>query len=128
MSSMSGFQGSPWITTYAATRAYNLVLGEGLWEELREWGVDVTVCCAGATRTPGYVASNPDRPGLLQAPVMEPAAVVTEALAALGRQPVLIPGRSNRAASMLMRRLLPRSLTVRIMGRTTRAMYGRGRF
>ena len=59
MSSLSGFQGSALIANYAATKAYNLVLAEGLGHELRPEGIDVLVCCAGATRTPGYEASRP---------------------------------------------------------------------
>ena len=34
MSSLTAFQGSPFIATYGATKAFNLVLGEGLWFEL----------------------------------------------------------------------------------------------
>ena len=55
-----GLEGMVRVANYAATKAYNLVLAEGLWAELREDGVDVLVSCAGATRTPNYVASAPD--------------------------------------------------------------------
>jgi hypothetical protein len=46
--------------------------------------------------------------------------VAREALASLGRGPLMIPGRFNRIASQAMRRLLPRRLTIRIMGGQTR--------
>ena len=59
MSSLAGFQGSPLVATYAATKAFNTVFAEGLWYELRREGVDVMACCAGATRTPAYEASKP---------------------------------------------------------------------
>ena len=59
LSSMAGFQGSPLISNYAATKAYNMILAEGLWDEFRESGVDVLACCAGATRTPNYLRSEP---------------------------------------------------------------------
>ncbi len=121
MSSLAGFQGSPGIAHYAATRAYNIVLGEGLWEELRHHGVDVLVCCAGATRTPGYEA-HPAPARLFAPPVMEPEAVVAEALRALGSGPSVIPGRSNRLASFVMRRLLSRRLGILLMGGSTRAI------
>lgn len=123
MSSLSGLQGSPWIATYAATKAFNLALGEALWDELRARGVDALVCCAGATRTPGYLASAPKKAGPVSAPEMEAAAVAREALAALGRRPSMIPGAANRAAAFLMSRLLPRRAAVAIMGKTARAMY-----
>ena len=46
MSSLAGLQGVPGITTYAATKAFNINLGEGLWGELGERGIDVSVCCS----------------------------------------------------------------------------------
>ncbi len=124
MSSMAAFQGSPLITNYAATRAYNLLLAEGLWDELRERGIDVAACCAGATRTPNYEASMPKTESAL-VPVLAPEAVVEEALAALGRRPSIIPGRVNRFVSFLLHRLLPRRMAIAIMGKNTRAMYAR---
>jgi short-subunit dehydrogenase len=38
MSPLSAFQGSAYISTYAATKAFNIILAEGLWEEWRERG------------------------------------------------------------------------------------------
>ncbi len=120
VSSMAGFQGSALVATYAATKAFDTVLAEGLWDELRERGVDVVGCCAGATRTPSYEASRP-RGGIEP---MAPAAVAANALAALGRRPTTIPGTTNRLARLVMGHLLPRRVAVRIMGSTTRRMYG----
>jgi short-subunit dehydrogenase len=120
VSSLAGFQGSALVATYAATKAFDTVLAEGLWDELRGRGVDVLACCAGATRTPSYEASRP-RGGV--AP-MAPAAVVADALAALGRRPSTIPGATNRLARLVMGHLMPRRVAVRIMGTTTRRMYG----
>ncbi|HYR96395.1 MAG TPA: SDR family NAD(P)-dependent oxidoreductase [Candidatus Binatus sp.] len=120
VSSMAGFQGSALVATYAATKGFDTVLAEGLWDELRGRGVDVLACCAGATRTPGYEASQP-RGGVRP---MAPAAVAADALAALGRGPTTIPGMTNRVARLVMRHLMPRRVAVRIMGTTTRRMYG----
>jgi short-subunit dehydrogenase len=123
MSSLAGAQGAPGISHYAATKAYNTVLAEGLWGELRARGVDVLACCAGATLTPRYLANQKaSGGGSLPAPEMDPAAVVAEALAALGRKPSMIPGTANRVAAVFMQRLLPRRLAVSIMGRSTRGM------
>jgi len=121
MSSLTGFQGSPYTATYGATKAFNLSLGEALWYEWGPRGVDVLACCAGATRTPNYLAAaaKGGAPGEL-----EPAQVVEEALAHLGRGPTLIPGRFNRVASWFMRRVLSRAATVRIMGSQTKKLQG----
>jgi uncharacterized protein len=121
MSSLAGTQGTPFVSTYAATKAFNLVLAEGLWDELRGSGVDVLACRAGATRTPAYEQS---KPASQEAPVMEPGPVVVEALDALGRTPSMVPGRLNRIASFVLGHALPRRVTIRIMGRATRRMYG----
>src|SRR5262249_19136933 len=40
MSSLTAFHGSPFIATYGATKAFNLVLAEGLWFELPSRSVD----------------------------------------------------------------------------------------
>lgn len=119
MSSLTAFQGSPWTSVYGGTKAFGLALAEGLWAELGAHGIEVIACCAGATRTPNYLA----RAAVGGAPgELEPAVVVAETLAALGKGPLVIPGRFNRIASQLMRRLLPRAMTVRIMGSQTRRL------
>lgn len=123
MSSLSSFQGSAFISTYSATKAFNTVLAEGLWEEWRGRGVDALVCISGAVRTPGYVASRPLKTGRFSDSTIEPEAVVTEALAALGSRPFVIPGRGNRVSSFIMRHLLPRRVAIQIMGRVLRGMY-----
>jgi len=120
MTSMAGMQGSPLIATYAATKAYNLVLAESLWDELREHGVDVLGCRAGATRTPGYERSKPKSDA---GPVMDPAVVAEDALGALGKGPSMVPGLFNQATAFLMGRVLPRKTAVTIMGRATRKMF-----
>jgi short-subunit dehydrogenase len=121
LSSLSATMGSAYIANYAATKAYNLVLAEGLWEELRAGGVDVLACCAGATRTPGYVASAPRG----RQATMTPRAVVAETLRQLGKRPSFVPGAGNRLAALFLRRVLPRRTAITIMAGVTRGMYAR---
>lgn len=123
LTSMAGFQGSAQVAHYAATKAYVRVLGEGLWEELRRRGVDVVACCAGPVRTPTYERTRPRTIGWLAPPVLEPDQVVKETLAALGRGPVVIPGRLNRFVAWITERLLPRRLAVACVSAAIRAMY-----
>jgi short-subunit dehydrogenase len=124
MSSLAGFQGSGYLATYAATKAFSRVLAESLWYEWKDKGVDVMACCAGATSTPGYNNSKPGKAPLFAPPVQMPDEVVRECLSGLGRMPSLITGRGNRFASFIMQRLLPRRTAVMIMGDNTRKMYG----
>lgn len=116
MSSLAGAQGTPRIATYAASKAFNAVLAEGLWEELRHTGVDVITCRAGAIRTPGYQSMNTrEAPGTL-----DPAVVAEQTLARLGQGPSVVPGLVNRIAYFVMTRLLPRRTAIDIMARNTR--------
>lgn len=121
MTSTAGSQGGPWIATYAASKAFNLLLAEALWDELAASDVHVIACRAGATRTPGYQASKP-RPS--KVPLLDPNHVAEKTLAALGRGPSLVPGAFYRWSAFIMDRLLPRRLAIRIMGRATRKLYG----
>jgi short-subunit dehydrogenase len=121
MSSLAGLQGSALLATYSASKAFDLVLGEALWEELRGTGVDVLALCAGAVRTETYLASNP-RPPRVGPPVMAVEPVVRHALASLPRGPRVVAGHPNRIAATLLQ-LLPRRWSVRLMGRSTRALY-----
>ncbi|HEX9050399.1 MAG TPA: SDR family NAD(P)-dependent oxidoreductase [Anaeromyxobacter sp.] len=120
MTSLAASQGNPLLASYAASKAFDLVLAEGLWAELRGRGVDVLACRAGATRTPGYAASRPRR----SVPLMEADDVARGALAALGRRPSTVTGALNRVAAFAFARLLPRRTSIQIMGRATRRLYG----
>lgn len=122
MSSMSGWQGSAMVSVYAATKAFNTILAEGLWSELEAYGVDVQACVAGATLTPNFVDQTPVERQRGAFP-MQPQAVVSAALARLGSGPTSIAGRVNRVAYFLLSKLLPRKVSVRFFSRTTRAMY-----
>jgi len=122
MSSMAAFQGSPFVTVYSATKAFLLSLAEGLAVEMKPKGVDVLACCPAVVRTPNYLASRPQ--GAKGTPVdVEPDLVAREALQALGRRAVLVPGSKVRMAHLAMR-LMPRNAAVAMMANNTRAMYG----
>ena len=73
MASLAGFQGSGYLSVYAATKAFNRILAESLWYEWKNSGVDVIACCAGATATPGYKKSNPEKTGFFTPRVLAPA-------------------------------------------------------
>lgn len=122
LSSMSATQGSAYIAHYAATKAYNMVLAEGLWSEFAPQGVDVLVSMPAAVDTPNYRMSL-GKDSKETAPTMSPAIVVGETLDALGKQPGIIPGFANRLQAFIMRRLLPRRLAVRLMSHVLTGMY-----
>jgi short-subunit dehydrogenase len=116
MSSLAGSQGSPNIAAYAATKAFNTILAEGLWKELKPRGVDVLACVAGAILTPGYREAEGTKP----APgTMEAADVAEQALNALGKGPIVIPGSVNKLGRFVLMRLLSRRAAIAIMAKNT---------
>lgn len=117
MSSLAGSQGSPKITTYAASKAFNTILAEGLWKELKKHGVDVLASRAGAISTPGYKSAQNtgDAPGTLS-----PKEVASTTLNALGKGPSVIPGSTNKLANFFMNRILPRKWAISIMDKNTK--------
>lgn len=123
MASLAGFQGSGFLAMYAATKAFNRILAESLWYEWKNGGVDVMACCAGATLTPNYKSSQPEKAGFFVPKVLTPQEVVTECFKKLGKQPSFITGTGNKVASFIMQKLLPRKMTITIMGDNTKKMY-----
>jgi short-subunit dehydrogenase len=121
MSSLAGSFGSAQLAVYAATKAFALVLADALWVELGEHGVDVLAVQPGATRTPGWESSQPADHTAAARPVMEPADVVREALAAIVTGPHLVAGEENRRAAEAFRHLERRQV-VEAMSQITRAL------
>ena len=124
MTSIAGFQGSGYLSTYAATKAFNRVLAEGLWYELRPKGVDVIACCAGATATPNYLSTKPGKASILQPKPQKPEQVVEECLRKIGATPSFISGTGNKLAAFLMQRVLSRKKSVEMMGNGMKKVYG----
>lgn len=123
MSSMSAFQGTAMVANYAATKAYDSLLAEGLWYELKERGVDVLSCVAGATLTPSYESSTDRIPTKGLARPMKPDEVTEQALDDLGRRPRGISGRRNQWASVLLTKLLSRRGAIEMVSKETERMY-----
>jgi hypothetical protein len=121
LSSLSAMRGSALVASYAATKAWNLILAESLWDELRDTGVDVLGVLPGTTRTPGLLSSTPQA-GLATANMMEPADVAREALDALGLMPSVIPSQANRESDAFLSSM-DRGEAVKAMGDVMRATY-----
>lgn len=123
MASLSGFQGSGFLTVYAATKAFDRVLAESLWYEWKDKGVDVIACCAGATSTPNFIKTKPEKKDFFAPKVQTPEEVVDECFRKLGKTPSFVCGNGNKLASFIMQNVLPLKMAIKIMGDTTRKMY-----
>jgi short-subunit dehydrogenase len=112
VSSVVGYQPTPFMTTYAATKAFDLFLGEGLWYELRRYAIDVLTMSPGTTETEFHQVADMAR-GPVVAP---PDRVVETAMRALGRRPSAVDGLFNHLLAF-GHRLLPRRTTLGLAGR-----------
>ena len=112
VASTAAFQGVPYIATYAATKAFDLLFAEALAEEVRRYGVRVCALCPGSTVSEFHqVAGQPDRTKGRQ----ESAKKVAEAgLRALARgKSYVISGLGNYLGAH-GQRLAPRRLVTRV--------------
>jgi uncharacterized protein len=111
LSSVVGFQPIPYMTVYAASKAFVLSFSEGLWAEYGDRGIRVLALCPGATATSFHEVAGqpvPDR-------ISTPQEVVVAGLKALERQQsYVIPGWMNFFLSGIVPRLLPRKMTAMV--------------
>jgi short-subunit dehydrogenase len=103
--SVAGRQPLPLHGVYSATKAFDLLFGEALYVELRDRGVDVVVLEPGSTATEFQAVA-----GEIAHAGEDPERVVEAALAALGRQPSVVPGWLDWLRANAASRLAPRSL------------------
>jgi hypothetical protein len=120
MTSLSGVAGASFLATYAATKAFDWVLAEGLHLEWKPRGVDVLAAVAGLTDTP-HTRATGVRVDVM--PAMKPEDAVRELLGALGREPFWVAGEGNRGA-LAMLEGLPRRQRSEGLSASTRAVYG----
>jgi hypothetical protein len=118
LASTAGFQAVPYISTYAATKSFDLFFAEALAEEVRPYGIHVTALCPGATSTEfQQVAQQPDY--AFRSPE-NPEQVVRVGLEALARgKSVVISGARNRLMTQ-SQRLAPRRLVTSMAARIFR--------
>jgi short-subunit dehydrogenase len=109
LSSTVAFAGGPGWSNYAASKAYDLVLAEGLGKEFRPDGISVLALCPGPTRTDLWPQG-----AKLSSPML-PQAVVDVALRKLGRRTTVVAGWLNSIMAFATR-LTPRSWNAAIFG------------
>jgi short-subunit dehydrogenase len=124
MGSAAGLAGSAYNSAYAASKAFDLVLGESLWAEWRDQGVDVLAVIGPAIDTPTYRRSlSSEQRANMPAP-MDPAVAVEQVLDALGTDPSFVPGEVGEMIAMLG--TLPRRQQVEALSKS-QAQLAKGR-
>jgi uncharacterized protein len=112
LASTASFQAVPYISTYAATKAFDLLIAEGLAEEMKPHGIRVCALCPGSTESEFHaVANQPERTKSHQQTAQEVAQNGLKALAA-GKSYV-ISGLGNYLG-VHGQRLVPRRFVTRI--------------
>jgi short-subunit dehydrogenase len=119
---MAGLAGCGRVATYAATKAFDQVLAEGLWKELAPHGVHVLALIAGATDTPALARSGAQVTA--EYPPMDPGDVAREGLAHLADGPTWFAGEGNRAGAAFFR-TMERADAVAALSAGTDALYPR---
>ena len=126
LSSMTSLGGGSYMATYAATKAFDVILPQSLWHELKPDNVHVLCLIAGATRTPAMADAGLDLSEEQEGgpAIMDAADVASEGLANLGNGPVWIPGEGNRA-TMEMLKDVPRADLVEALSLSTAELFGK---
>ncbi len=114
LGSVLSFVSVPVWANYAASKGYDLMLAEGLAEEMKKYNVDVMTLCPGMTRTEFAQISK-----INDLMAMDVAPVVKTALQKLGKTRVAVPGFMNKL-NIFTTRLNPRFLNTLIFGAVVR--------
>lgn len=118
VASTAAFQAVPYITTYAATKVFDLYLAEGLAEELKPYGIRVCALCPGTTTSEFHqIAGHPAHSKGREQPAETVARNGLKALAA-GKSYV-ISGLGNYLGAQ-GERLVPRRFVTRIAAKMFR--------
>jgi short-subunit dehydrogenase len=118
VASTASFQGVPYQSTYAATKAFDLIFAESIAEEVKRFGIRVCAVCPGMTESEFHaVASEPIPKGMSVHSSEEVARIGLKGLRA-GKHYVIC-GVSNRFG-MEAQRILPRRIVTAISERLFR--------
>jgi len=109
LASVAGFQPTPFMSVYGATKAFDLLFSEALSSELEGSGIDVLAVCPGSTDTEFHAVAGSEStfPKL-----DDPRSVVLKSLNCLGKRAVYIHGFKHRLL-IFLNRLTPRFLVTR---------------
>lgn len=116
VSSMAGFSPSPYMATYAATKAFVNAFTEGVYEELRGTGVKIQALCPGFTRTEFQDVAGVEEDSLPDFVWQQPDEVVDASLAGLENGSlIVVPGLANQALATVSS-AIPRGIMRRVLG------------
>src|SRR5262245_7674555 len=119
VASTAAFQGLPYLATYAATKAFDLLFAEALAEEVRGQGIRVCALCPGSTATEfQVVAGEPRR--VYHYGTETAAKVARVGLTALARGRSYVISGVGNYVSAHAQRLAPRQFVTRMAAKVLR--------
>ena len=113
LASTASFQAVPYISTYAATKGFDLLFAEGLAEEMKPYGIRVCALCPGSTESEFHAVAGQEKFTRKAETAEKVARTGLKALAA-GKSYV-ISGLGNYLGAQ-GERLVPRRMVTRIAG------------
>ncbi len=118
LASIAAFFPGPGMATYYATKSYVLSFSEALAQELSGSGVYVTALCPGPTRTGFSTAAGAQNSGIFKGRLPSAKDVAEFGYKALQQHRIVaIHGIGNKLKSILLPRILPRSVVRKIISR-----------
>ena len=120
ISSIAGFQPIPYMSVYAATKAFVLSFSEALWAENKDLGVKILAVCPGPTESEFYNRADfPDSATGLNGMTMATSEqIVQETFKALDKkQSNVVTGGFANQMIVNLPRLVPRDLLVNVVGK-----------
>ncbi len=118
VASTASFQAVPYQTTYAATKAFDLIFAEGVAAEVKRFGVRVCALCPGQTTTEFHEVSREPIPKAMSVHSAEEVARIGLDALRRGKQYVIC-GFGNRMG-MELQRVAPRSVVTAVSERLFR--------
>src|SRR5271168_1011725 len=109
LASTASFQAVPYISVYAATKAFDLLFAEGLAEEMRPHGIRVCALCPGSTESEFHQVAGQDHLQFAEKRRETAEKVARVGLAALAAGKSSVVSGFGNAFGVVAQRLVPRS-------------------
>src|SRR5271157_2748042 len=119
LASTASFQSVPYISTYAATKAFDLLFAEGLAEEMKPYGIRVCALCPGSTQSEFHVVAGQENFAEKHAQETAEKVARTGLQALAEGKSYVISGMANYLGAQ-SQRLVPRRAVARIAAKMFR--------
>jgi len=122
VSSAAGFQPIPFMTTYAATKAFVNSFSEALSAEVQPYGIKVLALCPGSTKTNFQAAANMERIAQVKGQQTVEEVVETALRAVKSGRTRVVSGFTNDLVSRIVN-FVPNALITRVMAKGLQGKY-----